>query len=126
MKKIAAAFFAVLVLSAGLVFAQEAAVSKVAVGIDLKKNELVGEAASFPPGTKGVYCRAELAVKSGAKLKLVWKLNNAVLGQSMLEIPKKSDYYIFTYYRRVFPGSWTVEFLDEHGLILAQTAFIVG
>ena len=125
MKKIAGITLALLALSAGLALAQQITVAKLAVGTDIKKDELIGQAKSFSAEIPGVYCWAKLSVQAGTKLKLVWTLNKVPVNQSVMEIPKTSDSYIFTAFRRVSPGSWTVELQDGTDQTLAQTAFKV-
>jgi len=120
---ILAAAFALAVPAA---FAQEVSVAKLAVGTGLKKEVLQGEATAFASSVRGVYCQATLDVKAGAKFTLVWKHNSVETGQTQLQAPKATKAYVFTGYKRVRPGAWTVELLDGAGLVLSTLAFTVS
>jgi hypothetical protein len=94
---------------------------KAATGV--AKKEPVGEATSFPKGTK-VWAWSKVIGAKGTTVKHVWKRDGATLWEKELTIGS-NQWRIYTRRTLNKPGSYTVDVVGEDGSVLGSVTFTV-
>ena len=95
-----------------------------AVGTGIDNKEISGEAARFDATVDRVYCWTKVTADHvPATIKHVWTLD----GKKEAEIPLDLKYPAMRTWswKRVRPGAWKVEAVDEQGAVLFSKEFAV-
>ncbi len=94
-------------------------------GTGVEKNEVTGEAASFPAATETVYCWLKVIGGEGQTVKVKWYYKGGLMTDLDLEIKYPS---MRTYSSKTIAGNsgeWKVEVLSSTGEVLQAAMFTI-
>lgn len=124
MKKILCLVIMAVVMKANVLHSQ-VAVESFKFGTNIEKNEVVGEATSFPAETEKIYCWMRITGAQGKTVMMKWYRDNVFLSDVALDISSNN---MRTYaYKTIFGngGNYKVEIVDDGGNILQTAEFVV-
>ncbi|MFC1522337.1 DUF2914 domain-containing protein [Elusimicrobiota bacterium] len=99
-------------------------VAKMAVAIEIKDKDPVGESAELDSAVKRVWCWNKILAKSfPVTVRHVWYADKKKAGEVSLKI--KAQSYRTWSNKTVWPGEWKVEVVSEDGKLLAARNFTV-
>lgn len=100
-------------------------VEKIVTAAGIEKKEPVGETAAFYKDTEKVYTWTRIIAENApVKVKHAYYLGDKKMGE--IEIPVNGSPWRIWSAKKVVPGSWKVEILDEKDAVLASAAFTVS
>jgi 4-hydroxyphenylpyruvate dioxygenase-like putative hemolysin len=105
---------------AGASAAAASATAEVKAGTAIARREVVGEAASFPRGTK-VWAWANIRGAAGQELKFVWKRDGKVAWEKPFTATS-GRYRTWTRHAVRAAGAWTIEVQTADGAVLGSVA----
>ncbi len=103
----------------------QVAIEAIKFGTGIEKNEVTGEATSFPAETEKVYCWFRITGAQGKTVMLKWYRNDVFVSDVGLEISSNN---MRTYaYKTIFGngGNYKVEVIDDGGKVIQTAEFVV-
>lgn len=101
------------------------AIEAIKFGTGIDKNEVTGEATSFPAETEKVYCWFRITSAQGKTVMLKWYRNDVFVSDVGLEITSNN---MRTYaYKSIFGngGNYKVEVVDDGGKVIQTAEFVI-